>query len=201
MKKLLILSLLIEVLIFQGCDSTKMSEEDKSKEDIIYKGKSRSAAWFEQQYEIFKNKIAFIDGQYVHINRKITRMKNPVSILESTPPKIGECRSAYFVLPTGEKLPQLIVFSIINDNEALVGHEHDPELYGLFHFRINTEGMFDGSDIPIVDVIYVGTYSYISTIGSRKTIKSYMIHEPLTKDQFKDALTKGFDLEQTARNK
>jgi hypothetical protein len=53
---------------------------------------------------------------------------------------------------------------------------------------VPTKGLVDGASYD-ARLVCVGTYKY----GSR-TVPSYAIHTPLTKEQFADALAKGFML-------
>ena len=43
-------------------------------------------------------------------------------------------------------------------------------------------------------LIYVGPYQYKTVGGNSSTIQSYATYSPLTREQFSDALSKGFEL-------
>ena len=55
--------------------------------------------------------------------------------------------------------------------------------------------MVDGIGLPMrLKLVYVGTYRYKAVSGAGKTIQDYAVYEKLTKEQFAEALAKGFKL-------
>jgi hypothetical protein len=156
-----------------------------------YKGHQVSAAWIDQQYAYFQEKIAYVDGKYYDIGK--SRLRAGVDYVREIPPKVGEARLSAPEptsadprrIPTGAT-----VLQVIGKDAAIITNR------GLtFHVRgINPEKQIDGTPFQEILLIYVGTYKYINAMGTRSTIQSFVVYQPLTREQFVEALAGGLDL-------
>jgi len=43
-------------------------------------------------------------------------------------------------------------------------------------------------------LIYIGPINYVTVMGAPETVQGYRMHRPLTREQFVDAIHKGFEL-------
>ena len=150
---------------------------------FIYLGRPRTGAWFNTMYEKFHEKTARVDGRYIDIGKDVLqrRMVSPDALR-------GEVYR--------ETHRKCYVLQIIGSHEALIkGHKYSGSGLHMFHVKgLDTKGLVDGADFGGKKLIYCGTYRYVTTNGATKTIRSYMVYTPLTREQFADALAKGFKL-------
>jgi hypothetical protein len=154
----------------------------------VYKGVQVTASWVDQQYSYFKNRIANIDGKFRDIGKAVTEIElkrdfpdadTPAHLMTKNPPEVGDIRVSWFK-----------VIQIVGENEALV---RDDDV--LFHVRgIDPAKQIDGTGWANVRLVYVGTYQYISVMGARRTIQSYLVYRPITREEFVSALAGGFEL-------
>jgi hypothetical protein len=64
----------------------------------------------------------------------------------------------------------------------------------LFHVKGMTASLVDDVDFPNTQLVCVGTYRYGTTLGAAKTVPSYAVCMPITREQFAEALSGGFKL-------
>lgn len=159
-------------------------------ETYMYLGKSHPQVWFEQMYKEFADKIVFADGKYLDAGK--SALSGWPEIDPTSP-----ATSVWGKTPYGCKVRQ-----VLSPNDVLIERPSEvrewPDPLGvqfytvpalLFHVKgVDTKGLVDGTEFK-ARLVYTGTYSY-----SGRTIASYTIYGPLSKEQFADALAKGFKL-------
>jgi len=166
-----------------------------------YKGRQVSAAWIDQQYAYFKDKIACVDGKFYDIGRDLAQIevarRYPEEgigcVVTTTPPVVGHACLSCFT-PTGthpNRIPEgAKVLQVLGKDEAIIAH-------GTILFRvgsIDTTRYIDGTRFYAVLLVYTGTYRYISVAGAARTIQSFVIYQPISREQFITALSNGFEL-------
>jgi len=147
-----------------GIITTELKKTAFEAGDIVYRGKKRTQKWFERMYERFYDKIAYFGGDYVE-KRELSKYRTTGGL------------EVLSVLSYGEVLA-------IND-DGFVRH-----LYGL------NQNFVDGASLPGGTLLQTGVYEYVSVSGAHKTVPSctVYVYEPLTREQFADAITSGFKL-------
>jgi len=181
-----------------------------------YKGRQVTASWINQQYAYFKDKITCVDGKFYDIgkklaqfeclyryrNRSLWRFPSEVRSYEAfvvmrEPPAVGEVR----ISPSEATVLQLVG----KDEAIIVKHDRDPEYDVLFHVRgVNPAKQIDGTPFsskqidapPFWDrlLVYAGTYQYTNVMGAKHTVQSFLVYQPITREQFVTALAGGFEL-------
>ena len=156
------------------------------------KGKPKSAAWVEKHYKLFRDKIAIVDGKAYDIGRAVCDADGHASgksgigglsaMRSGVMPPIG----SYYYTPEG--LTGAKILSVISDSECLVTTK-----YLLFHVRGVKKSLVDDANFR-ERLVCVGKYRYTSAGGSIKTIPSYEVYSPITKEQFVDIINGGFQL-------
>lgn len=162
-------------------EKTNSAGEFKFADGMVYRGKKQSPHFFNYWYDDFKDRIVIYKGQY----------------LKASPEKY-ECE----------------VVQIIDDNEAVVvitGYNvfESSENSGLLKERIvkleNKRCHIKGYNKTFADyqpfsftgcLISNGSYQYTASSGTTTKIASYIAAEcrTLNKEQFADAINKGFEL-------
>jgi len=146
-----------------------------------YKGREVSAAWIDQQYAYFQNKIACVGDKFYDISRALMGPRRYVTF---TPPAIGELRISFPWSST--------VLQVVGNDEAIIS---DDDL--TFHVRgIDPAKHIDGAPFKNMCLIYTGTYQYVSVMGAKHTIQDFVIYKPITREQFVAALDGGLELVQ-----
>ena len=192
-----------------GIDPTESQKSPQPKKgEYLYRGHVRSQAWFERNYRILCDKIACIDGKYIDISQISEVSPNP-------PNQQGEIRRL--------SIWGLKILQVLTPGEALI--EQRTRIYdGIFHVTGLSEKAVDGvllinytthfqrpdergNDrhrkrqvrLPQNEVnsvlVYRGLYNYRTPLGGSNTVGSYEIFPPMTREQFADALAKGFTIE------
>ena len=205
------------VVFAEACIAAESKTEQKKTDEagaaksirpVTYKGRLRSAEWFENMFKAHQDKIASLrDGRYLDIS--MSRLLKEIRCIAVMPPEPGyELRT----LPeTGGE--NCRIFQVISENEALlyrpahIWHPFPnplgmgvkyPEVF--FHVKgLDTSRMVNDMPIPANNdwlLVYVGTYKYGTVIGSSNVIQSYVMYKPLSQEQFADALEKGFELKE-----
>lgn len=168
---------------------------------VIYNGKPRSKEWLNQMYNNYADTIILLDGKFVDVGKAI------VGATEI--PRVSGI-GTYGETPDGCK-----VLQVLKEDELIVvrPYSHVPSTYGKYGFSsvgytneelifhvtgIDTTGIVDDSSFS-KKLISVGSYEYTNTYNAKRTIASYAIHEPLTTDQFIEALNGGFKLVEYVR--
>lgn len=150
------------VPVLQQNEKIAPSQESNLTDGIIYNGKKRTPAWFNYCYNQFHDKVAYVNGEYIHIS-----------------PKNYICK----------------VFQVINNYEALLssvnGQERDCHVSGL-KMNMADEHQFSFRGCLVKN----GVYSYVTILGAQRTVPSFIIGEcePLTREEFADALNNGLVL-------
>jgi hypothetical protein len=162
-------------------EKTTSAGEFKFADGMVYRGKKQSPHFFNYWYDEFKDRIAYYNGQY----------------LKASPQKY-ECE----------------VVKIIDDNDAIVlisGRNvfENSEKSGPLKEHItkieNKRCHIKGHNMAFTDyqpfsfngcLISNGSYQYTNASGAKTNIASYIVVEcrTLNKEQFADAVNKGFDL-------
>jgi hypothetical protein len=192
-----------------GIDTTKeVGSGSTPSGRIIYQGKERDEEWFDRMYERFSDKIALAGDKFVDLRTKPKHISNDfveVGTIVDTgnvfPGVRGpEAGSSYFYR----------VISVIGVGEALINcHTESFIIIGgksskgssdfIFHLCGYDQPLIDGQTLNIKDtenLICVGTYKYTTALGAQKTVQSFKVWqpEPLTREQFAEALRSGFEL-------
>ena len=165
-----------------GIQTSKQETKIFRSGEIIYRGRKRTQSWFNLMYSKFYDKIAYYEGKYIDIGRAIASHGGWLSSSHSIPKGyITKEPWSSRVLSVLEKEAVLI------QEDGNVWHVH-----GLERGYVDGERLYTGGQPKIL--ICTGTYSYISTIGAQKTVSSFVICKPLTKEQFAEAINSGFTL-------
>jgi len=163
----------------------------RSAATYTYLGRPVSQKWLDEMYERFAEKIALVDGTYV----------------DTCKPTLDDYPRSF----APSQLWGFKVETIISESQAMLYREpmlprRGPPLSNLpmlpecrLHLRgIDTAGLVDGQKVTEElipkGIVRVGRYQYLDVIGSMRTIPSYAVPRELTRDQFADALRKGFKL-------
>lgn len=178
-----------------GIDPNESNTSAKAKKgEYVYRGKVRSQGWFERNYRILCDKIAYVDGTYIDITDIKGFSPHP-------PDQLGDIRE----LPKGFG-PKIL--QIVKPGEALI--EIHP--IGMFHATGLSEKAVDKAllnnytTVQVPDergknrtvnsiIVYQGLYQYVTLDGGSRTIGSYKICPPMTREQFADALANDFAIE------
>ena len=174
---------------------------------IIYRGKERDEDWFNRMYERFSDNVAYADGKFYNIKEGLINQKTisdesfEIGTFVRTP---TDC-NVYKLLSDGEVLimrpESQSTTTIYRTPDGRYGHEFGiktatyaqtkiyttPEL--LFHVKGATDSVVEGEHFSSSKLIYIGSYHY-----QDRKIQSFIIYEPLTKEQFAEALRSGFEL-------
>ena len=148
-------------------------------DNIVYRGRKRSRGWFERIYEKLYDKIAYFDGEYIDIGKVIANHGGWLSSSRSMP------RGYITKAPWNSK-----VLSVL-ENAAVLIHKDGI----VWHVHSLERGFVDDEWFPEDKIfICVGTYTYITPLGAQKTVSSFVICKHLTKEQFAEAINRGFKL-------
>jgi hypothetical protein len=150
---------------------------------IIYRGQERTKEWFEKMYERFSDKIALAGDKFVDLR---TFKPNEVS---ANFVEVGT------ILYTDG---QNMVISVIGNGEAMIEYLWSYSSPGvLYHLCGYDRPLIDGQRLNIKNkLICVGTYKYTTVLKAQKTVQSFKIWQPkpLTRAQFAEAISSGFEL-------
>jgi hypothetical protein len=171
-----------------------LSAANNTAETIIYLGKPRSKEWFDRVYAMFADKIVCVGKDYIDIGKSV--LTCPELGQDS---KVGDYGGFNGKVLSIIKASEIIVrrpgYSTGAPAGTIVRVENLQRAMGysvqelLFHVRgVQTKGMVDG--IPYeANLVCVGTYKFDGT-----TVPSFVPRSSLSKEQFADALSKGFKL-------
>jgi hypothetical protein len=191
----------------QDVNAPKVSDAKKShiippfdpNNGIVYNGKKRDMQWFNYFYKENQNEIAFVDDKYTYITGGLKRRQGEVlQVLDN-----GEA----IICQKGRKgfKSSMIGSSGGRDGGDLweriqTGAASTPSTPDIFyHIKGYKGSLVDGQSFSC-NAISNGTFEYIDTTGAQRTIKSFIVCEPLTKEQFADALNSGFILMKQTKN-
>jgi len=158
--------------------------------DLVYQGHSIAAVKFEALYREFAGQIVHWQNTYLDAGRELLGREG----IWTTPPQPGSVRwvlgSSWF--------PSTSVLSIVPDGAIVKITIPGMDVSSVDIF-IHLEGLgpafVDGSPITTqVPVIYTGPYVYGSADGARRTIQSYKPLQPLSREEFAEALRGGIVL-------
>jgi regulator of replication initiation timing len=163
-----------------GIDTVKPVETSFEPNDIVYNGKKRSRKWFDEMYERFHDKIAFIDNNYVDIGEEILDLHG----IWVNDPRSEKRRMG--VAPY-----RSTVLSVLGDGEVLINYEYE----NILHIRGVEHNFVDGEPWPNgTPLIRAGNFDYTASNGRHKTVWSFVVYKPLTKEQIAEAIRSGFEL-------
>jgi hypothetical protein len=168
---------------------------------VVYRGSTRTPAWFDEQYAKFKDQIAIMDGKYVNIGKALL---DPVLVSATEPDDVGDVRRT----PVWSK-----VFRVIGEKEVLMRlppanraaadkgkADENPPPASLFHVSgANTKGLAPDGALAQSVLLYAGSYPYTAKDGTTTKIQSYTAYTPLAREQFAAALVSGFQLVEYSR--
>ena len=202
-----------------GIDTTKESgSASKPIGHIIYRGKERDEDWFNRMYARFSDKIGLLDGKFVALRfvdigklKDISESPLPVGAIIQIP---SECKvlsvigdgefllvikgglrgSSYPVYTTPDRMK--IVTNSINS-----GRGYGPDFF--FHVTgYDGPSLSDDQIFPYTGkLVCAGTYKYTGILFAQNTVQSFKVWkpEPLTREQFAEAISSGFELETIGR--
>jgi hypothetical protein len=137
-------------------------------------GKPVTKDWVNQQYKKHGEHVLVGNGVFYHCQRS-SYADAPVVM-----PKVGW---------TQEGSP-FVINQVFNKDEALATLVDA----GTAHLKgLDTTKYLEGSVFQGITV-YVGPYKYKSTTGAERTVRGYQICTLVTKEQFIEALSSGFEL-------
>jgi hypothetical protein len=191
----------VALVLLAWTDLLAAAESPPGAATYAYKGRQVSAAWVDQQYAYFKDKIACIDGKFYDIGKGLAQialarrfpLEGPACFVTATPPAVGEVRVSCFV-PTSYDPnrigPGATVLQVVRKDEAIITSGKV-----LFHVRgIDPAKHIDGARFHEILLVYVGTYQYLDTMGAKRTVQSFVVYQPIACEQFVEALAGGFEL-------
>lgn len=161
------------------------------RQTCTYLGRRRTHQWFGKMHGYFADKIILLDGKYKDIGKHL---------VDGWPDLTPGCR-----IGTCGYSRECQVLQVVDDDELLVhryGRAASRDRFTvipavsrlLFHVkRVKTQGLVEGAAFE-ERLVCVGTYRYTAPGGAARTVPSYVVHAPLTKEQFADALAGGFKL-------
>ncbi len=155
---------------------------------VVYRGDPRTEAWLKATHIEFCWKIVLHKGRFIESGREVLTK----AAIWSDPPEPGALRWAV----AGSRFRKAKIFQALQGTEALIslsvaGMTEDI----LFHVkRVALAHNIDGATFRDVPLVYVGRYTYTTALGAPRTVQSYIIHRPLTLEQFKKALESGLKL-------
>jgi regulator of replication initiation timing len=188
-----------------GIDTTKEAgSASKPIGRIIYRDKERDEEWFDRMYERFSDSIAYADSKFYNIKEGKLNQKTigegsfKIGTFVRTP---DDC-NVYKLLGEGEVLivrpesqstttvyrtPDQREFGVKTTTYAQTKIYTTPEL--LFHVKGAADNAVEGEPFSSSKLIFIGSYNY-----QDRKIQSFIIYEPLTREQFAEALRGGFEL-------
>jgi hypothetical protein len=179
---------------------------------IVYHGKKRSTRWFNDMYEKFCDKFIYSQGKYIDIGKNVASSYFTDPHLHYVPNYVpNELTPGKMVWPIGSLVQfrsrspmssdgstqqyRSTVLSVLGEGDVLVQSYYVGDMIVRIH---GLKGDFvDGQDFPDnigERLIYEGIYKYTSAMGAHKTVPSLIPYEPLTKEQFAEAINSGFEL-------
>jgi hypothetical protein len=181
-----------------------VSPEEKRRREtpfMVYAGKPRTEAWFNEQYEKFKDSIVCADGKFKDISLALQGKVLPIDGLPPAPgTEIRYIGNAEFEAGMAQWAE---VVQVIDKKSCLIHVMRAvAEVADVCTVRLtgcDTTDMADGSRLQGYGsrgqfVVYVGTYSYENVRGSKSTVQNFTPLRSLTKDEFKECLSCGFHL-------
>ncbi len=172
--------------------------------EVIYQEKKRSKEWFDEMYKRFCGNIVCINGKYFDKGLlEFQRILHNKLLPKGTVAKVPSGCKVQQVLGHGEALIWRKGSSFTySDGVAVRMTQRTPEI--LFHLSGYERQLIDGQAIDYKGpLISTGTFEYTDTLGAKRTIQSFRIfksfYEPLTKEQFADALNSGYLLTYPSR--
>jgi hypothetical protein len=161
--------------------ANKQDVNPKSTESIVYRGQERTKEWFEKMYEQFSDKIVWAGDEFVYL-----RTFKPKQLSAD----FVEVGTIVRLIGQGK------VVSVIGDGEALIMEPWDQftlHISDYNHPLIDGQSFYPGNPTYL---ICVGTYKYTTVLKAQKTVQSFKVWqpEPLTREQFAEAISSGFEL-------
>lgn len=138
----------------------------------------------ESLYPKYKNKYSLLNGRYHDISEGLSNLW----LLASDEPE----REAWSIGDVVKMWDPYEVLSVIGKGEYLLINAAPFAGGSVIHVHGIERSFVDGERFPSRMLIYTGTYRYVTITGGRATVRSFTPCKPLTKDQFADAVSKGF---------
>ncbi len=162
---------------------------------IVYRGQERTKEWFERMYERFSDKIICIDGKYIDVNeieKKEIYLHGEVSYPKGTIVEIpNRSWNVLQALGSGEALIIQKGMGVSSSNFSY----REPD--ALFHLSGYQGQLTDNQSISLKGyLISTGIYEYTTALGAKKMVQSFVLyqHQQLTREQFAEAISSGFEL-------
>lgn len=199
-----------------GIQTAKPEKTSFKSGEIVYRGKRRDERWFDTMYKRFCGNIVYINGEYFDKNLLEFQSISPNKIWpKGAVVKVPSRCKVLQVLGPGEALILREAYKavrITGNHSGLKGAwsriaeaaNAQPEI--LFHLSGYERKLIDGQAIDYEGpLISTGTYEYSDALGASRTVQSFRIfksfYEPLTKEQFADALNSGYILTYPSRGR
>lgn len=161
---------------------------------IVYRGKTRTKKWFDKMYEKFRDKYVYIDGKYVHKtslimgdmdSNKIWSIGSVVHFpYRSHVEEVLKKGEVIISNDDGYGVKKVLHVHGLEDNFVVAQHFWTQGVLfkctGAFPYRYTTPGWEPGHHE------YVGNLAAYSVVVYKP--------EPLTKEQFTDAINSGLEL-------
>jgi regulator of replication initiation timing len=169
-----------------GIDTAGKAPESFSPDrPIVYRGQERTKEWLEKMYKMFHDKIACVDSNYIDIGEGILDSHDLQGIWV-TDPRSEKRRMG--VAPYGST-----ILSVLGNGEVFINHKEWYE--NILHIRGVEHNFVDGEPWPNgTPLIRNGTFNYIAANGQHRTVWSFVVYKPLTREQFAEAISGGFEL-------
>lgn len=170
-------------------------ERQPDPNDIVYRDRKRTRLWFDRMYERFHDKIAYVEGEYFDITNGLR--ESPDGVFR--PKNAVQADKMIWPVGTLVRFPYSnnTVTSVLGKGEILVRNSPTYHRTIVVHLH-GLEGKFtNAQEIPNINnmrFLYSGTYSYTHVSGAPKTVPSLVLYQPLTREQFAEAIKNGIEL-------
>lgn len=172
--------------------------------EYSYRGRKVSKAWFDAKYKEFADNITLVGGKFHDVGKAVLNQpllwSGTVQFDAREPAPIGALR---WTILADRYTGSVKVFQALPGGKAIVAYVicgmGIPASERTMFFHATETGVdkakhIDGANISHRAWVCLGTYSYVTAAGARATIQSYGPHRPLTREEFRQALAKGFVL-------
>lgn len=186
MKTLLTTLALASVAFAVDPTSQPASQPTSQPGGIVYKGKDRSAAWLESQYQKFADKIVAVDGKFIDIG------KERCTETALSPLKGARLYNIELSVEVGQTVPTTgAVIEKILDAHSIAGKRELPKGGDCFFTvtEIDAAKLTPGQPLPWKSLVCVAYVEY----GGHPVCR-YRVPVKLTREEFRAAVESGFVL-------
>ena len=167
---------------------------------IVYRGHERTKEWFNRMYERFSDKIALAGDKFVVLGiykpKEISGDFVEIGTIVKLP-ELDCTQEVISVIGGGEAVVHCRFYQVIQHGNTPTGEVYDTGPGFIYHLCKYDRPLIDGQSLDMIkNLICVGTYKYTTALGGQKTVQSFKEckPEPLTREQFAEAISSGVEL-------